>query len=423
MNARYILFLKICIVIQAARGQEHFEPGTVVLINGDSIRGFIDNQNWGITPDKIDFKKSPEALATTSHPGELASCEHHRKDLYVARHVILHYRTDDIAELERMMDTLTWTGPRFLQVLYRGAADLYLVTDERSLKHFFVEKDTLRTTELELRRMIGVKRDPGANISALPAVATVEKYKQVLAYLFADCPSIQSKIRNCSYSERSLVHLFRDYSSCRNVKGHEIEPVKQKARVSGGVLLGASATTLNLTTEIDYLSYLDQQDYNYSIRPSAGLRLFIELPRNNGRYGIVNDFLYTAYRVEGTAPNGTGSTITNSFGNSYLGFHTQLHVDFSDGPLRTYGKAGMGNSFQVSNSSSFTITNGSGSTSYTDPRFYGMRTYEASFLMSFGVRKNRLQADLTCKFGNGFSQFTAIGSSTTSWLLLACWLF
>ena len=44
-----------CLVSLTVLGQENYQDGYLVLVNGDTLRGRIDQQDWVANPGKIDM--------------------------------------------------------------------------------------------------------------------------------------------------------------------------------------------------------------------------------------------------------------------------------------------------------------------------------------------------------------------------------
>lgn len=54
-----------------AYAQKTFEPGYILPLQGDTVRGLIDFRNWAKNPDEISFKLSESAEATSYRPVDI----------------------------------------------------------------------------------------------------------------------------------------------------------------------------------------------------------------------------------------------------------------------------------------------------------------------------------------------------------------
>jgi len=125
-----------------------------------------------------------------------------------------------------------------------------------------------------------------------------EFFKGQLVLYLGQCADLKDKIYRSSYKTKSLVNLFNEYSSCI---GGQPDYIKKNDKISlvPGVIAGGTLSTLKFTGESAYYHYLVMTDFSSSVNVSLGGSLDLILPRNQGKWSIYNDLLYTNYTVDG----------------------------------------------------------------------------------------------------------------------------
>src|ERR1700751_2034793 len=78
------LFLPVFLLTAAitAQGQTNYQPGSLLLSNGQQTNGLIDYREWRQNPRKISFKKDPESQVVQYGTEELQAFNITGKDSF-----------------------------------------------------------------------------------------------------------------------------------------------------------------------------------------------------------------------------------------------------------------------------------------------------------------------------------------------------
>jgi hypothetical protein len=173
-----------------------------VAIQKDTIKGLIDYQNWDKTPKAIVFKAVSDSKETIYTPNNIQSFSV-AGERYVSGIVTIDespYRDNELSESEKPKYK---TDKVFLQVLINGEKTLYYLKDENLKVHFFIGQNGIYETLVFIKYL--------NNIGGDSFIQTKEIFKGQLNIYLQDCPSIQKKISNVSYSKDDLTRLFKEY--------------------------------------------------------------------------------------------------------------------------------------------------------------------------------------------------------------------
>jgi len=175
------LFLSFVLLPLFSSAQTNYLPGYVVTLNGDTLKGFIDIQNWDFNPEKVSFKPTINAADSKSFSvndinffsvGKLVSYE--RYDGPVSLDVT------NISHLATSRSTKFKTATVFLKILQKGKnVALFSFTDDIKTRFYIGEAPEYKPIELEFR----IYDDPGAAAGTHAGTVTENTYlKQLFAF-------------------------------------------------------------------------------------------------------------------------------------------------------------------------------------------------------------------------------------------------
>ena len=68
------VFLLVCLTgVSLAYSQENFVAGSIIKLNGDTVKGYVDYRNWERNPNQIKFKER-ESAEKTGPVGDRLGC-------------------------------------------------------------------------------------------------------------------------------------------------------------------------------------------------------------------------------------------------------------------------------------------------------------------------------------------------------------
>jgi hypothetical protein len=391
-------FVAIMLLIaQLSVSQENFLPGFIIQKNGDTIHGLVDYRNWNNNPDKISFK-GPDGIKEYT-PFTIKGFGV-QDELYTSATIKTEISPKNPNDLTLDPSLVLVTRTTFLQALIIGEKSLYFYRDINDKSQFYIPQDT--SFEFLVYKKYLVERE-GTNV-----IAENKMYAGQLAIYLQDCPSIRSKIYSCAYKKSNIEKLFLNYYNCTKlpVKFHK---ETEKLKFEFGAVAGISLTNLIIHSEsYDYLMYAD---YPVSANFSGGLFMDLIIPRNQRRWSIDNELLFTTYQVEGTYTDyehaNKYTIYSTKLGFSYIKLVNMVRYKQPVGKFFIYGNVGWSNGIAIA----YTDYLKSDEILFTQerieegPAIDGIRKYEVGLIGGVGVKYNRFSLETRFERGSGMAWY------------------
>lgn len=403
----------VILSFQLTFSQENYIPGYVIKNNSDTLFGFVDYRNWKNNPDLIKFKTNIEKDPISFMPTDIAEFKV-KDEIYVSGFInteVTPIQTDKLKVDPKIKIKVDTT---FLQTLFRGKKSLYYYKNSDGKENFYIKQND--GFDLLIYKKY-LKKQDGKDV-----VTENKKYLGQLTLYLNDCPTINSKLENTSYKQKSLLKLFQYYYECSSSDIYfqkEIESIHAEF----GVLAGVTITSLEFGS--DAFPYLVNAEYNSSNSFSAGLFLNLILPRNQRKWSINNEILYSTYKVMGSYEENEfgnqNSLITTEIGYSYLKINNLVRFKYPVDNLFLFLNGGISNGFSISE------------TNYKkeESRFRtkesvalnDTRKYEQGLILGSGVMYKRFSFEIRYEMGNGMSKYSGLNSSTKRYHFLLGYRF
>jgi len=305
---------------QNVKCQENYIPGSIFSLSGDTIKGLIDYRNWSKNPLSISFKEPGSGTITTHTPKTIRGFSVNN-DLYISAEVDAEaspYKTD---QLTYVSEVILRKDIAFLQAMIQGSKSLYSYLDMKGNQHYYIKQ--WPDFELLVHKKY-LKENPTKTINdytkPIVLIAENNNYKGQLILYFQDCPTIQSKIKATTYTQQSLLLLFKTYQKCN--QGDEKKSENPTYTYSGEKLsfqFGVSAApllaTIKLTSspDINYIS-----DVDYPVKPgfAGGLFMDVVFPRSQGKYSVYTDLVVSTFQ--------TGNHFDVPYNGEIVAFDTKI---------------------------------------------------------------------------------------------------
>jgi hypothetical protein len=411
---RLLVIVIICLVnVNNSYSQKNFKPGYVVDIHNDTIKGKIDYRNWDKTPRVIVFKDLSGQKTTSYTPNSIQSFSV-AGERYVRGIVTIDksgYRESELTETENLQYK---TDTVFLLVLVEGSKSLYYLKDENTKMYFFISQNGIFET-LELIKFL--EKGDGAYY-----IQTKEKFKGQLNYYLQDCPSIQKRILNVSYTKNDLIKLFKEYYKCTQ-KGILYQREFEKIKVEFGITGGLSITKIEFFGH-DYFQPLIDSDYPLSKNFTLGGSFSIIFPRSQDRWSIRNELLYTSYKVKGfnldsNDPNIYTKTYS-SIGYSYIKLNNLLRFRYPVRKLLFFVDGGFSNGIVVSETNRLRIESHIFSVYNTmdTEAFTNSKKWERGYLVGLGTELKKISIEFRYEKSDGMSTYALLSSPVKRYFLI-----
>lgn len=280
------LFFIITVHLQA---QINLCEGFYISLEGQMIKGKIDNQEWVSNPDFIQFTATGlEKDMKPLFPKDVKSIHIIRKDkfeeIYVSKRIQIELSSSNLNALSSQ-EQPEWSEFKdvFLKQIVKGRLSLYLYKDNLKRKTTYLKKDQLIIEDEhgELQTLIYKRYLTDRNIAKVN-----ESYKSQLIKKLIDCSKTDiNEINRLEYNVQSIEKLIVKYNNCfNNTSSYRYKAEKRPKEF--GVFAGAMATKIDMTVS----------NLPTNIFPAVGLYVKIPFTATSPKVGLLCELLPVAYR-------------------------------------------------------------------------------------------------------------------------------
>jgi len=378
-----IVLLFFCLTIpKTSYAKIEYLPGYIIDFHNDTIRGFVNYEEWSCNPDEIGFKPGKMRSTAYYQPKDIAGFGVVGKQ-YVSAIVQKEVSPFRDSELERNPDLRLVADTVFLQTLVGGEKSLYYFKDLDEKENFYIKEDSVYTL---LQHKIYVEY-----VNNFRKEYHNMRYIGQLTRYFWDDPSILAEIADSYYSRSSLENLFRLYLKQENTKPVYIN-TDSKVATEFGAVAGASITMLQVETE-----YF-KAGFGPSVNFTGGLYADLSMRGKLHDWSMYNELLYSSYRTS----NYVGFYFPNSravFDYHYLKLNSMVRIK----PSWFFLNVGISNGICLHHFST---------------EFAEIRSYEIGLLLGAGIKIKNYTLECREDLGDGMSPYVYIGSETHRFQIL-----
>ncbi len=248
----------------AVHAQTNFQPGYILPLAGDTLRGEVDLRGAQRNARLCRFRTSEKTPVIEYQPQQLRGYGFEGDRLYQTEIVAL----GDSVLRETLLATVADTLPRvsFLEVVVQGPATLLYLRDERSNDHYYLRmqgnpvQELIQTTRLVVEDRVTYKRKSN-------------DFRHVLAAATQSCLALQPAIATVRYDANGLIRIVRRYNDC--VGAATVAPASEtrKNHVQLCLIIGGEKSQLVLNN--DYIKATAQG--TSAIQPVVGLGLTLRM--------------------------------------------------------------------------------------------------------------------------------------------------
>jgi len=233
-------------------GQAVFQPGYIIELNGDTVRGTIDNAGEVQNSKICHFIANEQSETVDYLPGAITGYGFVDGQFFVSKDIGLNGNNQIV----------------FIECLVKGIASLYYLRNEDT-EHYFIEKEGSALVAL-------TNETKEVMINGNKASVRSNKYIRMLKATFSDCLEIQPSIENVNLNHRSLTSITSKYNEYVG-NGVEYITYKQASRVRFriGPVIGYSINNFTLKGSEPYGNF----DFENSNDPIVGLLLDLSSSR------------------------------------------------------------------------------------------------------------------------------------------------
>lgn len=216
--------------IPAAVAQNNFQPGYIVQLSGDSVRGEVDVRGKQRMSRLCLFRTAAGAALTQFTPRELKAYGLRQGARYEARAV---------AAVGAESSALAAGTGVFMEVLAQGKAMLYTYPDADDRTHYGFRQADGPLVEL-------VQTAQTVQVKGLPVKEQTFPFRQVLSAAFADCPAVQPRLVKAVLTDSQLIDIFNRYNYCGLADAARPQTTVRTSTLHFGLVLGLQQATASL---------------------------------------------------------------------------------------------------------------------------------------------------------------------------------
>jgi hypothetical protein len=359
----------------------------------------------------IFFRKSEEGMVVTYNPMTISGFLVHN-EIYTSGIVAAETSVTQVNQLSSEPKINTRIDTVFLQTMFQGSKNLYYYSDKSGKQNFYIRQ----WPDFELlvyKKYLGQDKQSSVSAGAVNQIRENKTFIGQLSLYFQDCPSMQSKINAATYDKRSLEGLFKSYYECSKVN-LSYQYVKEKPKTYFGVIAGMSITNLKLKSSEDPWQYIANVDYSTSYNFTGGLSLEYILPRNQRKWSVYNEIMFSSYSVSSYNENYKSENVydyyTTKFAYTYLKMNNMIRFTYPVNTFFVFVNAGLSNGYVLSETNSLIKE----SKFYTDPvttegpAIKGSKKWEYGILAGAGIKYSKFSFETRYEGGSGMSDLPAL---------------
>ncbi len=240
--------------------QNDFQPGGIVLHNGDTVQGLVNYKSVKSLLLECSFKVNNEAEVKQYNPDEIKGYFIDNEKYFMSKKIL--YEGDSVQV--------------FLEYLVNGIVSLYYLNVGSDGKYFLEDSDglTLLSNDSKIIEKDGKKYEVESN-----------SYKATLILAFGNNKEMNDKIHHTPFQYKSLVNLTKDYHHLVCDDFTCIDYTKQlKSNKFIEPYLGLKVSSMTLTNSSDHL---------WSVDPLVGVRFRVSSVRWGSKWNFFVGVHYT----------------------------------------------------------------------------------------------------------------------------------
>ncbi|MDB5146305.1 MAG: hypothetical protein JWQ57_325 [Mucilaginibacter sp.] len=228
MKSKYLLFLLFVLFPFFLKAQSNFKPGYVIALNGQTIKGFVNEKEWDTNPASINFKTSLNAVEVKNYTADdIVYFEVTNSVAYQRYNGFVSTDETNISRLPTGRDSSQKMDVIFLKLQQKGPnISLYSYNDAIKMRYFVADNKAGKTSELIFRQYFIPDRGTATHseneyVPQLydlatkynPGSAELKQFIENARYTLSDLKKISQNINNLAvdnnnYGTSSSIDFF-----------------------------------------------------------------------------------------------------------------------------------------------------------------------------------------------------------------------
>jgi len=293
MNLIRIAFLALLLPV-VAHAQSGYKPGYIIKLNGDTLKGYINYSQRGVTPKTVDFKPELENIkAARFEPALIRGFGVTSIDQFLSYTGKVSMDRNKFPDVAATLDTTTAQSSMFLRVGYQGMPlSVFEQQDQLKVRLFVMEAGQL-PKELIYYQFVDKNSGNG--------VRNVELYKDTLLAIAQkynnNSARINSDINAASFTLANIINIARAINNDQS---------KNVGTMKVGLFAGIALNTVR--TKMRGPTIFEGQSTSYTF-PRLSIGLDIADDRYLRSFMFRLEASYTANQSRFYTKDGAGGTV------------------------------------------------------------------------------------------------------------------
>lgn len=235
------ILLNLTTFLPKLNAQSKSEPGFIVMLNGDTLHGFINNKDWRYNPSMIEYKAMQEESWVSLTPDSILSFEV-LGNRFQSRNIKINKHSNLIDDLNYQSEIETSEIKAFVKCLFVGDKSLYMYENQINVNYYIEIEGNL--VLLEHKRFLLKIPDQDNKV----VVSSKNKFAGQLIVYFDNNPSLRNKFNNLTYTLNRLSDLFTEYyADTQKIPAYQAKQVE--STLHGGAMIGINQSQVSFSSD------------------------------------------------------------------------------------------------------------------------------------------------------------------------------
>jgi hypothetical protein len=253
-----------CLIPFILSAQKNFQPGYVVTLKGDTVKGFIDHKEWDYTPSQIVFTPSDKAAQKDYTVRDINYFEITSKESYRRSIVKISLHPAKLSDIGAK-DTTWKMDTVFLKVEYSGKISLFSYEDKIKERFYILEEGREQPEELVKREYV-----KDGSISLVVENIYKDQLRSIMYTMRLYSDDLYTRIQEAVYEKRDLKKIIL---LLNKIKGDE-QMSQDKSKINWFAGIGVQRENLSFGGEHFFADEGTTNSSNWLPKVSAGGDLF-----------------------------------------------------------------------------------------------------------------------------------------------------
>lgn len=395
-----------------AIAQKNLQPGYIVTLDHDTLRGRIDFKEWTQSPRQVLFLSGTQTTSTYS-PEDISSF-FVAGETYGAFTVRIHpFSLDPVEVLNGLVIDTSYDKKVFMRLLTGGHIDLFQYEDTLGTTYFFTRKGN--ETPEQLRVINSVAKDGGS-------VVNNYLFRAQLTRQLDDCPAVIGKIARTSYQGSDLQKLIFKYNFCGQDTTQRT-PNTDRIKLRITPQFGFVRTQLHFNGSDQPLARQHFPAYN---NVAGGAAFLFVMPRHQQRFSFGLDLLYKHVQTSSDSIP-LGDLVNTHSVVDYNQLQMSLifrYMAANSQRYRPFAEVGIGDDMVIGNKSQKIDYNASSHATTNSELLSGnFKKHQKAFFAGLGINRDQLSFSARFEYSEGMSPLLGLASPVNSLYFLVGWTF